>query len=106
MLKPAEDIRTRKLIYKCEQCKFSRAALNPCIQKHVLKKSTTTRLELIETDLVNDKTLPRAHDTDCPKCHGKEAVYFMSRAGGRDSDMALIFLCVNPNCLTKWIFNS
>lgn len=54
-------------------------------------------------DLARDPTLPRTFDIQCENCGGNEAVFFMSRSGGRDSDMALVFLCANSECAHKWM---
>ncbi len=94
-------MRNRRLVYRCSKCKTVKVADNPCIQLKVLKKNAATSLELIDDDLVDDKTLPRKRGGECKKCGYDEAVSLMPRAGGKDSDMAMVFICTN--CRYKWL---
>mmetsp|Transcript_39297 Transcript_39297/g.63819 ORF Transcript_39297/g.63819 Transcript_39297/m.63819 type:complete len:92 (+) Transcript_39297:220-495(+) len=88
---------------RCKMCTYKSEAKNPYIYVNKLKKDSTTRLELVDPELARDPTLPRTFTTKCPSCKGKEAVFFMSRSGGKDSDMGLIFLCANDACRHKWL---
>lgn len=101
MLEPGEDPRNRKLIYRCNTCKTSKVSKNPCVQLKVLKKNAATSLDLIDTDLVDDKTLPRKKGGKCEKCEHDESVSFMPGTGGKDSDMAMVFICTS--CRHKWL---
>uniref|UniRef100_A0A6S8ESB1 DNA-directed RNA polymerase subunit n=1 Tax=Aplanochytrium stocchinoi TaxID=215587 RepID=A0A6S8ESB1_9STRA len=103
MLYPKEDRAEKKLLLTCRHCEFEKPAENPTVYIHKIKKDTAMRLDLVDPALSGDPTLPRTYDTNCEKCGGNEAVFFMSRSGGRDSDMALVFLCVNSACHHKWL---
>jgi len=59
------------------------------------------KLDLLDSEIVQDPTLQRTNKTECPNCDHNEAVFFMARSGGTNSDMALVFLCVQ--CKHKWI---
>ncbi|KAJ8637116.1 hypothetical protein MRB53_011383 [Persea americana] len=50
-----------------------------------------------------DATLPRTRTVPCPRCNGREAVYYedISRVREKDS-MVLSYNCCNPNCLYEW----
>ncbi len=103
VLHPEEDTAAKKLMMRCKMCNHKSEATDPFIYVNRMKKEAATRLDLVDTDLARDPTLPRTYETRCPKCKGKEAVFFMSRAGGKDSDMGLIFLCAHEGCLHKWL---
>ncbi len=104
LLYPEEDIKQRKLLLKCKTCDHTAESGEPYVYVNKpMKKDTATKLELVDTELASDPTLPRTFETRCPKCKGKEAVFFMSRSGGKDSDMGLVFLCANQNCAHKWL---
>eukprot|EP00924_Labyrinthula_sp_SR-Ha-C_P013440 snap_masked-scaffold_5-processed-gene-2.26-mRNA-1 protein AED:0.02 eAED:0.02 QI:0/-1/0/1/-1/1/1/0/114 len=87
----------------CKHCHYTAPTDTSTVYVNTLSKSSENKLSLVDPDLASDPTLPRAFDTICPNCQGTEAVFFMSRAGGAESDMALIFLCVNESCHHKWI---
>lgn len=87
----------------CKHCKYQEKASSSVVYKNTFVKDTAMRLDLVDSALANDPTLPRTFDTQCPRCSGNEAVFFMSRSGGRDSDMALVFLCANSECSYKWL---
>lgn len=101
-LHPEEDRKNKKLYLICKKCEHRADATEPMVYKSKMKTDSTTRLDLVDTDLARDPTLPRTFNTKCPECRGKEAVFFMSRSG-KDSDMSLIFLCANDACLHKWL---
>lgn len=103
MMYPEEDVATKTLKLKCKMCNHTDDALNPYIYVNKMKKDAENKLDLVDTGLASDPTLPRTFETRCPACKGKEAVFFMSRSGGKDSDMGLIFLCANDACLNKWL---
>mmetsp|Transcript_22698 Transcript_22698/g.72736 ORF Transcript_22698/g.72736 Transcript_22698/m.72736 type:complete len:92 (+) Transcript_22698:318-593(+) len=88
---------------RCKMCDYKADATDPYIYVNRMKKDSATRLDLVDKDLARDPTLPRTFDTRCEECKGKEAVFFMSRSGGKDSDMGLIFLCANESCQRKWL---
>jgi len=103
MLYPKEDLKDQKLLMACKNCDYEADSHNALVYVNKLKKDHAMRLDLVDPELAKDPTLPHTKETKCPKCKGKEAVFFMSRAGGKDSDMGLIFLCKNEACLHKWI---
>lgn len=103
MLYPEEDKVRKILLLACRHCPYSHVASTNTVYVNKVKKDTAMRLDLIDSGLANDPTLPRTFETECPRCHGNEAVFFMSRSGGRDSDMALVFLCTNAECHHKWL---
>ena len=103
MLHPEEDRASKTLSLRCKSCNFKGESSDPYIYVNKIKKEAANRLDLVDPDLVRDPTLPRTFNTECAKCHGHEAVFFMSRSGGKDSDMGLVFLCANENCLHKWL---
>jgi DNA-directed RNA polymerase II subunit RPB9 len=100
---PEEEFKLRKLKLKCKICSYTCDADSAVVYVNKMKKDAENRLDMLDTDMASDPTLPRTFDTRCPKCKGKEAVFFMSRSGGKDSDMGLVFLCANDACLHKWL---
>ena len=100
MLYPKEDKARSVLMSACRHCPYARVAADPTVYKNNIEKDTSTRLDLISDAVKNDPTLPRTI-VECVNCGESEAVFFMSRSGGRDSDMKLVFLCTE--CGEKWL---
>lgn len=48
-----------------------------------------------------DPALSRTRETECPRCHANEAVFFQSHDVGGAAGMALIFVCCS--CKHKWV---
>jgi DNA-directed RNA polymerase II subunit RPB9 len=90
----------RVLQFKCKTCNAVENTDKRLVYKNQLKKKAETRLEAVDSAVAQDPTLPRTFDANCPNCSGKEAVFFQQESG-RDSDMALIFLCVQ--CKHLWL---
>ena len=103
MLHPRERKRDRTLLMQCKLCRYEEESVSPTVYANKFVKDTAMRLDLVDPALAKDPTLPRTFNTCCPKCENTEAVFFMSRSGGRDSDMALVFLCANEECSHKWL---
>mmetsp|Transcript_18271 Transcript_18271/g.35902 ORF Transcript_18271/g.35902 Transcript_18271/m.35902 type:complete len:105 (-) Transcript_18271:55-369(-) len=103
MLHPKENLKDKKLFMHCKNCNYEDEAQDPYIYVNKMKKNAAMRLDLIDTELARDPTLPRTFNTRCPHCKGKEACMMMNRSGGKDSDMSLIFICANDACLHKWL---
>ena len=103
MLYPKEKEKDKTLLLACKHCDHEQGAKSPVIYENKFVKDTAMRLDLVDPALAKDPTLPRTFNTCCPECEGSEAVFFMSRSGGRDSDMALVFLCANADCSHKWL---
>lgn len=103
MLHPKERKRDRVLLMFCKLCHYEEESVSPVVYSNKFIKDTAMKLDLVDPALAKDPTLPRTFNTCCPNCEGSEAVFFMSRSGERDSDMALVFLCANEECSHKWL---
>jgi DNA-directed RNA polymerase II subunit RPB9 len=101
LLEAAEDARNHVLIFKCKTCNAEEQAESKLVYKNALKKKKETRLETVDPAVASDPTLPRTFAAHCAKCNNSEAVFFQQETAGRDSDMALIFLCVT--CHHMWL---
>ena len=93
LLEPSEDTMRKRLIFKCGTCQATEVSDSTLVYKRALKKKAETRLKL-DKAVVLDPALPRTFDANCTRCKGKEAVFFKAESTSRDSDMALVFMCV------------
>ena len=93
LLEPSEDSMRKRLIFKCGTCQATEVSDSTLVYKRSLKKKAETRLKL-DKAVVLDPALPRTFDANCSRCKGKEAVFFKAESTSRDSDMALVFMCV------------
>ncbi|CAN8070959.1 unnamed protein product [Agarophyton chilense] len=110
MLYPQEDVAERRrtgrkvLNYVCRNCvhKEDAGEVNYPIHKNVIVHTANEKLA-ITYDVLEDKTLPRTFNANCPdqECQGKQAVYYQSPVGKNDEALVLIFVCVN--CGTRWL---
>merc|ERR1711884_924944 len=77
MLYPKEDKQNRVLLYACRNCDFRQIADSSCIYinriTHEINEITN-----INTDVIQDPTMPRSEDHPCPRCRHREAVFFQS----------------------------
>ena len=97
-----EDARYNKLMMVCKNCEFKEETDNKVVYRNEMIASSQSKLELVDTALVGDPTLPRTDQANCPNCGEHVAVFFMSgQSQGTDSDMALIFICTA--CTHKWV---
>ena len=102
-----ENLNTKSLLFECPSCGFEENA-DPTDEKQRIlyrnefSKSEVTKLESIDTAVIYDPTLPRTTDPSkrvCKNCGYYEAVFFQADSG-RDTDMALVFICTS--CKFKW----
>ena len=87
LLYPKEDRENEKLTYFCKQCRTSEPAQQNLVYRNELKKeaayarwvigsakhkicSEWIKKDAIHT-FVDDHTLPKTKNSDCPKCHGR-----------------------------------
>ena len=89
-----------QLTYACRLCNYTSPSTNNLIYRNTLTKEAASLLSNVASSLVDDPTLSRTHDGNCPECHGKEAVFFQSEVDGQDA-LPLIFICVT--CGFKWV---
>ncbi len=63
------------------------------------EEADTKALESLK-DFVNDRTVMRASDKECPKCSCKDACWFINPLTKTDHDMTIYFACVQ--CQHVW----
>ena len=56
----------------------------------------------INTDVIQDPTMPRSEDHPCPRCRHRESVFFQSDTKKAAADMRLYYVCTNTNCCHRW----
>ena len=100
LLSPVADKEKHALVLRCKTCREEVQAGSNVVYSYTLKKKAETKLEAVDASVIMDPTLPRAKDARCGRCGNHEAVFFQGDSG-RDSDMALIFVCVK--CKNKWL---
>merc|ERR1711983_733521 len=84
MLYPKEDKQNRVLLYACRIT-------------HEINEITN-----INTDVIQDPTMPRSEDHPCPRCRHRESVFFQSDTKKAAADMRLYYVCTNVNCCHRW----
>lgn len=101
MLYPKENPADRKLILRCEYCKHEEAAKEPRVNRKNYQAQVAADLEEVpvNVEVVNDPTLPRTYEEECPKCGRQEAVYFPPSPNSMDMQ----FICCNADCLHVWL---
>lgn len=62
----------------------------------------SSELTQIVADVINDPTLPKTFDHVCPRCHGKEAVFFQAQSRRAEEEMKLYYVCTNKECVHRW----
>ncbi|KAI9013510.1 DNA-directed RNA polymerase II subunit I [Hyaloraphidium curvatum] len=92
------------LAYSCRHCSHSEPG-DPAVPIHrALVAQQAAEATLVMTDLASDPTLPRTTLEECGKCHGYDAVFFLSGARKKgDSDMRLYYACANKSCGNRWV---
>ncbi|PXF48504.1 DNA-directed RNA polymerases II, IV and V subunit 9A [Gracilariopsis chorda] len=108
MLYPQEDVKERRstgrkvLKYVCRNCTYFEdvSEVTYPIHKNVIVHTANEKMA-ITYDVLEDKTLPRTFNANCPECQGKQAVYYQSPVGKNDEALVLIFVCVN--CGNRWL---
>ena len=79
---PRENRASRTLEYYCKQtnCHYvERNVTNSCVFMNELIKDSSTRLEVISSEVNKDPTLQRSRDIKCEQCGHNEAVFFQVR---------------------------
>jgi DNA-directed RNA polymerase II subunit RPB9 len=82
LLYPRENRETRTLEFACRPpCVYVESAVadNSCVFRNELVKDSSTRLDVILSDMNKDPTLQRTTDIVCAVCSGHEAVTFTVR---------------------------
>eukprot|EP01031_Cornospumella_fuschlensis_P027589 gene27589-33322_t len=104
MLYPRENRQQKKLEYYCKQedCHYVyRDVQNQCVFVNELVKDSSTRLEVINSDLNKDPTLQRTRDVVCEECHNNEAVFFQAEQTAKSVALTLVYVCCS--CGKKWM---
>lgn len=113
LMYPKELRSQRRLGFECGSCFHKedmlqdftpkQAANRDVVYRLALKRTAENKLDLVDTQVIHDPTLPRTNDPNkkmCGKCGHFQAVFFQAGTG-RDSDMHLIFICCK--CTHKWM---
>lgn len=106
LLYPRENRAIKALEYYCKQanCHYvERSATNHCVFVNELIKDSSTRLEVISSDVNRDPTLQRSSDIVCDNCEHNEAVFFQAEQTVKSTSLDLVFVCCN--CGYKWMDN-
>ena len=88
----------RWLQFECKLCGFvQKAKENDEVDNCVYRTDFSERAENLKVDpeCINDPTLTRRKDIQCPMCRGNEAVTFTQLTKG---GLSLIFVCTNQDC--------
>lgn len=89
------------LLYACRNCDYKQEADSNCIYVNKIMHEID-ELTHIVPDVISDPTLPRTEDHACPKCAGREAVFFQAQTRRAEEEMRLYYVCTNPNCCHRW----
>lgn len=93
---------TKTLYYACRLCKFKELADNNCVFVNHITHEVDS-LTQISTAVSADPTLPHTRgnmQTECPKCHHDDAVFFQTPFNREQADMRLFYVCCS--CAHKW----
>merc|ERR1712203_1175979 len=101
MLYPKEDKQNRVLLYACRNCDFRQLADSSCIYVNRITHEIN-EMSNINTDVIQDPTMPRSEDHPCPRCRHRESVFFQSDTKKAAADMRLYYVCTNTNCCHRW----
>jgi len=72
------------------------------VLRNDIVKSSAASLAVFNADLINDPTMMRTNETQCPNCDGTGAIMFMASADVKSADgMKLVFICTT--CKHKWL---
>jgi len=107
-LMPNEDKTTRRLVYRCRICTFSRDAdpSDPgelCVHRRDVTLKTKEDI-IVNPNVIFDPSLAHSYDAfKCEEgeCDGKEAVFFRVAEIIADDCMALIFVCTTCGAWRK-----
>ncbi|KAJ8599912.1 hypothetical protein CTAYLR_002847 [Chrysophaeum taylorii] len=98
---PREERTTQTLMLTCRTCGYEEPAHTGKVYEHRIKKEVSTRLDAINSDVVDDPTLQRSREVTCDKCRRNEAVLFQAESGVTAASLSLIFVCCH--CKNKWV---
>ena len=104
LLYPRENLKMKKLEYHCKQpnCTYvDRNVTNSCVFVNDLHTDSSTRLEVISSDVNKDPTLQRSTDVNCSNCGGTEAVFFLAESTAKSTSLNLVIVCTS--CGFKWL---
>lgn len=101
---PKENKADRKLMYACSRCSYKEDAQSgSCVYRNNLITTAGNKLDIVQTDVVDDPTLQRSKNAICEKCNYNEAVFFQADEGAKSQSLSLIFVCTNRACGHKWV---
>ena len=103
MLYPKENKMEKKLMFACRNCGHGEDVEERCIYVNEIVKDTRMQLEIIPDDITDDPTLQRSMEAHCPKCNNQGGAYIRSHDGGKETTLALIWVCLNYDCRYRWI---
>eukprot|EP00752_Nemacystus_decipiens_P007449 g6658.t1 len=96
---PKENKADRKLVYACNRCSYKEDAQSgSCVYRNNLITTAGNKLDIVQTDVVDDPTLQRSKNAICEKCNYNEAVFFQADEGAKSQSLSLIFVCTNRAC--------
>ena len=102
MLYPKEDATNKRLVYACRNCGYSEKSKNSCVYVNNVLQNYD-ELRCINTDIIQDPSLPRTNAYFCPKCRNKEMVFFQSdNRKTYEHEMKLYYVCTNTDCCHRW----
>eukprot|EP00629_Pelagomonadales_sp_RCC1024_P018053 CAMPEP_0119275508 /NCGR_PEP_ID=MMETSP1329-20130426/13877_1 /TAXON_ID=114041 /ORGANISM="Genus nov. species nov., Strain RCC1024" /LENGTH=144 /DNA_ID=CAMNT_0007275889 /DNA_START=158 /DNA_END=589 /DNA_ORIENTATION=+ len=100
MWQPREKRTNQTLLLACRNCGYEELAHSACVYENQLKKEVSTRLDTINSEVVQDPTLQRHPATSCDNCGHGTAVLFQAESGATAASLSLIFVCCA--CGFKW----
>ncbi|CAM9800683.1 unnamed protein product, partial [Ectocarpus sp. 8 AP-2014] len=75
IMHPKENKTDRKLMYSCNRCTYEEDAQSgSCVYRNNLITTAGNKLDIVQTDVVDDPTLQRSKNAICEKCNYNEAV--------------------------------
>eukprot|EP01035_Chromulina_nebulosa_P021517 gene21517-27862_t len=106
MLYPRENRVNKTLEYSCRPpCLYvERNIDSSCVFINQLIRDSTTRLEVIPSDVNKDPTLQRTKDAYCAVCSHNEAVFFLAEQTSKSTALVLVYVCCK--CGHKWMDTS
>ncbi|CEM35336.1 unnamed protein product [Vitrella brassicaformis CCMP3155] len=99
LLDPEEDKERRQLVFRCKRCNIKEAtdpdsAAENTIERRNINYESKEEV-FIRREIVEDNTLSRTKDHECPKCRYRGAVFFQLPEKSTDQAMTLVFVCEN-----------
>ncbi|KAK9460797.1 uncharacterized protein V1516DRAFT_677681 [Lipomyces oligophaga] len=95
MLYPKVDEQNQRLLYACRNCSYRELASDARVYRNEILADVSETAG-VTLDVASDPTLPRSNK-ECPRCHGKEAVFFQSQQRKAETNMVLFYVCTNCN---------